>query len=358
MFPVIFTLTLERSSASEAATSGLLCMAIVGGAFLPSLAGKIADELSLRDAYVVPLIAYLCISAFGFAASRRRAGRSAKGHRGLRTEGRNAAAGRCRRGGARRARAPARLAARGGLPLWSRQGYDRVRGGFAERLTRGRSGPRRCRAAPVSRCARCTVFANAASAGLARGSACRWCARGLSTSCAATAAATVSFARCARPTARRSMSARLLYDQAFVLLALAESHKVLGAQPGLRTEAEELLAAIRRLLKHAGPGFDSGLPERLPLLANPHMHLLEAALAWRELGASPVWAELVAELEALALSRLIDAGSGALLERFGADWRPLPGIAGPAGGARASVRVGVAAAALRSTRRHMRPRCA
>jgi len=70
MFPVIFTLTLERSSASRAATSGLLCMAIVGGAFLPRLAGYIADLTSLRAAYAVPLIAYLCISAFGFAAAR------------------------------------------------------------------------------------------------------------------------------------------------------------------------------------------------------------------------------------------------------------------------------------------------
>ena len=70
MFPVIFTLTLERSSASDAATSGLLCMAIVGGAFLPAVAARIADELSLRDAYIVPLLAYLCISVFGFAASR------------------------------------------------------------------------------------------------------------------------------------------------------------------------------------------------------------------------------------------------------------------------------------------------
>ena len=35
MFPVIFTLTLERSTAAPAATSGLLCLAIVGGAILP-----------------------------------------------------------------------------------------------------------------------------------------------------------------------------------------------------------------------------------------------------------------------------------------------------------------------------------
>jgi FHS family L-fucose permease-like MFS transporter len=70
MFPVIFTLTLERSAASRAATSGLLCMAIVGGAFLPLLAGRIADTAGLRAAYTVPLLAYLCISAFAIAASR------------------------------------------------------------------------------------------------------------------------------------------------------------------------------------------------------------------------------------------------------------------------------------------------
>jgi len=43
---------------------------VVGGAFLPRLAGYIADVTSLRAAYAVPLIAYLCISAFGFAAAR------------------------------------------------------------------------------------------------------------------------------------------------------------------------------------------------------------------------------------------------------------------------------------------------
>ena len=71
MFPVIFTLTLERSSASESATSGLLCMAIIGGAVLPYIAAHIADVMSnLRPSYVVPLGAYLCISVFGFAAAR------------------------------------------------------------------------------------------------------------------------------------------------------------------------------------------------------------------------------------------------------------------------------------------------
>jgi MFS transporter, FHS family, L-fucose permease len=72
MFPVIFTLTLERSAASDAATSGLLCMAIVGGALLPLIVGHVADQAGLRVAYVVPMMAYACISAFGFGAFRAR----------------------------------------------------------------------------------------------------------------------------------------------------------------------------------------------------------------------------------------------------------------------------------------------
>jgi MFS transporter, FHS family, L-fucose permease len=72
MFPVIFTLTLERSKASAAAVSGLLCMAIIGGAVLPLLMGRLADLFGLRMAYCVPLVAYACISVFGVAASRTR----------------------------------------------------------------------------------------------------------------------------------------------------------------------------------------------------------------------------------------------------------------------------------------------
>jgi MFS transporter, FHS family, L-fucose permease len=74
MFPTIFTLTLERSTASTASTSGLLCMAIVGGAILPRVVGQIADApgLGLHVAYLVPMIAYACIAVFALAAGRVR----------------------------------------------------------------------------------------------------------------------------------------------------------------------------------------------------------------------------------------------------------------------------------------------
>jgi FHS family L-fucose permease-like MFS transporter len=68
MFPTIFTLTMERSSAGQAATSGLLCCAIVGGAILPVIAGQIADLASLNVAFCVPLCAYLGIVGFALAA--------------------------------------------------------------------------------------------------------------------------------------------------------------------------------------------------------------------------------------------------------------------------------------------------
>jgi MFS transporter, FHS family, L-fucose permease len=72
MFPTIFTLTLERSGADSAATSGLLCMAIVGGAVLPRIVGKIADASGLHTAYFVPMAAYAVIAAFAVACSRAR----------------------------------------------------------------------------------------------------------------------------------------------------------------------------------------------------------------------------------------------------------------------------------------------
>jgi MFS transporter, FHS family, L-fucose permease len=71
MFPTIFTLTLERSTAPQASTSGLLCMAIVGGALLPQLVGRVADQVTLASAFLVPALAYLGIAFFAAATSRK-----------------------------------------------------------------------------------------------------------------------------------------------------------------------------------------------------------------------------------------------------------------------------------------------
>ncbi|PSJ38487.1 MFS transporter [Allosphingosinicella deserti] len=70
MFPVIFTLTLERSTASEEATSGFLCMAIVGGALLPLLVGAVSGAVGYGLALVVPAACYLLLCLFALSADR------------------------------------------------------------------------------------------------------------------------------------------------------------------------------------------------------------------------------------------------------------------------------------------------
>jgi FHS family L-fucose permease-like MFS transporter len=68
MFPTIFSITLERSGVSQSATSGLLCVAIFGGALLPMTVGAIADRFGLGVSFAVPLAAYAVITLFALAA--------------------------------------------------------------------------------------------------------------------------------------------------------------------------------------------------------------------------------------------------------------------------------------------------
>ena len=84
MFPTIFTLTLERSTASEEATSGLLVFSIIGGAFLPLLAGRITDMAGYQASFLVPLACYAIIVGFAVKALGARivsaGGTAAVGH--------------------------------------------------------------------------------------------------------------------------------------------------------------------------------------------------------------------------------------------------------------------------------------
>lgn len=78
MFPVIFTLTLDRSSATQEATSGLLCTAIVGGAFVPLVVGAVADKAGYVMAFLVPAACYLVLWTFAILADRTKARRKAE----------------------------------------------------------------------------------------------------------------------------------------------------------------------------------------------------------------------------------------------------------------------------------------
>lgn len=66
MFPLIFAITLERSTAAPAAVSGLLVLATSGGALVSMAVGLVGERISLSAAFLVPLVAYCGIA--GFAA--------------------------------------------------------------------------------------------------------------------------------------------------------------------------------------------------------------------------------------------------------------------------------------------------
>lgn len=71
MFPTIFSLGVEGLGERTPQASGLLCMAIVGGALIPLLFGAVADATSLATALIVPIACYLLIAFFGWSARNR-----------------------------------------------------------------------------------------------------------------------------------------------------------------------------------------------------------------------------------------------------------------------------------------------
>ena len=70
MFPTIFSLALEGLGERTPQGSGLLCMAIVGGALVPELSGKVADLTSLSVALAVPALCYAVIALYGWLSRR------------------------------------------------------------------------------------------------------------------------------------------------------------------------------------------------------------------------------------------------------------------------------------------------
>jgi len=76
-WPNIFSLALDRMGVLKGQVSSLLVMAVVGGALLPPLQGKIADillkggnEHGLQISFIVPMIAYAYVAFYGLIGHR------------------------------------------------------------------------------------------------------------------------------------------------------------------------------------------------------------------------------------------------------------------------------------------------
>jgi FHS family L-fucose permease-like MFS transporter len=70
MFPSIYTLGIAKLGPLTGDGSGLMIMAIVGGAILPVVQGAIADRIGIHHAFILPVICYLYIVYYAFRGSR------------------------------------------------------------------------------------------------------------------------------------------------------------------------------------------------------------------------------------------------------------------------------------------------
>jgi len=69
MYPVIFSLALNKLGSATGQGSGILCSAIVGGAIIPLLHGVLADIIGLQISFILPLVCYIFIVHYGLKGS-------------------------------------------------------------------------------------------------------------------------------------------------------------------------------------------------------------------------------------------------------------------------------------------------
>ena len=72
MFPTIFSLAIAGLKQHTSQGSGILCLAIVGGALLPLAQAALADNFGVQLAFIIPLLCYVYIAWYGAVGSKPR----------------------------------------------------------------------------------------------------------------------------------------------------------------------------------------------------------------------------------------------------------------------------------------------
>jgi FHS family L-fucose permease-like MFS transporter len=70
MFPTIFALGIFGLGGRAKKASGYIVMAIMGGAIVPKLMGHIADKTDVSRGFIVPLVCFVAVAAYGFGWRR------------------------------------------------------------------------------------------------------------------------------------------------------------------------------------------------------------------------------------------------------------------------------------------------
>ena len=206
------------------------------------------------------------------------------------------------------------------LPLWSTRGTDLVDGGFFERLNPDDTiplDPRRSRL--VAR--QIYVFAKAHDLGW-DGPCAQRIQHGLD----------FLLGKCMQPDGRLVASVAAdgsviddsftLYDYAFALFALAAAARV--QTDSAAALEQKALALVEDLdTQRRSPDGRGYQDDPAVLKSNPHMHLLEAAIAWTRSSSNPHWSDMANRLADLCVQTFIDPRCKAVREYFSTDWAPL-----------------------------------
>ena len=70
MFPSIFTLGIAKLGPLTGDGSGMLIMAIVGGAMIPVMQGALADRIGIHHAFILPVLCYVYIFYYALRGSK------------------------------------------------------------------------------------------------------------------------------------------------------------------------------------------------------------------------------------------------------------------------------------------------
>jgi mannose/cellobiose epimerase-like protein (N-acyl-D-glucosamine 2-epimerase family) len=214
---------------------------------------------------------------------------------------------------------------RAAYPLWSQNGIDQATGSFVEALDWNGSAlacARRARVYPRQ------IYAFAQARGLGwHGDVSGIINRAMSYFVRHYQRADGFFLTLAGADGEAQDGRAFLYDQAFVLLGYAAAAVEVDTRSQWESRALELCDLIDR---HLGTGDGAYRPvagaDRYE--SNPHMHLLEACLAWAEIGKNAGWIERVRSLAELAVSRFISQDNGALAEFYLPTLQPTPAASG------------------------------
>ena len=215
------------------------------------------------------------------------------------------------------------------LPLWSGAGFDCLHGAFVERLDfLGEpimDAPRRV----MVQARQIYVFSHAALLG--------WypAGRELATGAARKmielyfeADGKPGWVFSVHPDGALHDGKRDFYAHAFALFGLAWAYK-LSPEPVFLKAA---LATLKVLDQHfAAPrgGYFTALPrEKDRRDQNPHMHLIEAMLAWHEATGEARFLGRAGEIYAMMAARFFQPDSSILPEYFDEGWAPKPGVQG------------------------------